>query len=159
LRVVSFIAKATEPMILRQQFRKWTVKILCAMREHPLRLSALKREIPSASKKALTASLRSLETATSVAQCCTLNWNSWNRCLYRFRKNRRFKLAPFADLVPSGAKMRRKIWQPNFRPKEISQNPTHIDIRDTAMHVALRPYLAMPILRGHRVVVRPLANQ
>jgi len=55
-------------MILRQQFRKWTVKILCAMREHPLRLSALKREIPSASKKALTASLRSLETARVVVR-------------------------------------------------------------------------------------------
>ena len=36
------------------------------MRAHPVRLSALKREIPSASKKALTASLRSLETARVV---------------------------------------------------------------------------------------------
>ena len=45
---------------------KWTVQILCAMRTRPVRLSELKREIPSASKKALTASLRSLEAAHIV---------------------------------------------------------------------------------------------
>lgn len=45
---------------------KWTVQILCAMRGHPVRLSELKRAIPSASKKALTASLRSLEAAQVV---------------------------------------------------------------------------------------------
>lgn len=45
---------------------KWTVLILCAMRARPVRLSELKREIPSASKKALTASLRSLEAAHIV---------------------------------------------------------------------------------------------
>jgi DNA-binding HxlR family transcriptional regulator len=47
---------------------KWTVQILCAMRENPVRLSALKRKIPSASKKALTASLRSLEAARVVVR-------------------------------------------------------------------------------------------
>lgn len=46
--------------------RKWTVEVLCAMREHPVRLSELRRELPSASKKALTASLRSLETAQVI---------------------------------------------------------------------------------------------
>jgi DNA-binding HxlR family transcriptional regulator len=45
---------------------KWTVQILCAMRTRPVRLSELKRAIPSASKKALTASLRSLEAARVV---------------------------------------------------------------------------------------------
>jgi DNA-binding HxlR family transcriptional regulator len=40
---------------------KWTVEILWAMRDHPVRLSELKRKIPAASKKALTASLRFLE--------------------------------------------------------------------------------------------------
>lgn len=40
---------------------KWTALILCEMRTHPVRLSELRRAIPSASKKALTASLRSLE--------------------------------------------------------------------------------------------------
>jgi DNA-binding HxlR family transcriptional regulator len=45
---------------------KWTVQILCAIRTHPVRLSGLKRVIPSASKKALTASLRSLEAARVV---------------------------------------------------------------------------------------------
>ena len=39
---------------------KWTVQVLCAMSTHPVRLSELKRAIPSASKKALIASLRSL---------------------------------------------------------------------------------------------------
>jgi len=45
---------------------KWTVQILCAMRTRPVRLSELKRVIPQASKKALTASLRSLEAARVV---------------------------------------------------------------------------------------------
>lgn len=45
---------------------KWTVQILCAMRERPIRLSELRRGIPSASKKALTASLRSLEAARII---------------------------------------------------------------------------------------------
>lgn len=45
---------------------KWTIQILCAMRKHPVRLSELRREIPFASKKALTASLRSLEAARVV---------------------------------------------------------------------------------------------
>lgn len=45
---------------------KWTVQILCVMRERPKRLSELRRAIPSASKKALTASLRSLEAARIV---------------------------------------------------------------------------------------------
>lgn len=45
---------------------KWTVQILCAMRERPKRLSELRRAIPLASKKALTASLRSLEAARIV---------------------------------------------------------------------------------------------
>lgn len=40
---------------------KWKVQILDAMRTGPVRLSELKRKIPSASKKALTANLRSLE--------------------------------------------------------------------------------------------------
>ncbi len=45
---------------------KWTVQILCAMRKRPKRLSELRRVIPLASKKALTASLRSLEAAQIV---------------------------------------------------------------------------------------------
>jgi DNA-binding HxlR family transcriptional regulator len=45
---------------------KWTVQILCAMRERPKRLSELRRVIPLASKKALTASLRSLEATRIV---------------------------------------------------------------------------------------------
>lgn len=45
---------------------KWTIQIICAMRRHPVRLSELKRAIPSASKKSLTASLRSLENARVV---------------------------------------------------------------------------------------------
>jgi DNA-binding HxlR family transcriptional regulator len=41
---------------------KWTVQILCALLDGPVRLSQLRRLIPTASKKALTANLRSLET-------------------------------------------------------------------------------------------------
>lgn len=45
---------------------KWTLQILCAMSEKPTRLSELTRSHPAASKKALTASLRSLVTAGIV---------------------------------------------------------------------------------------------
>jgi DNA-binding HxlR family transcriptional regulator len=45
---------------------KWTVQILCEMRERPKRLSELRRALPVASKKALTASLRSLEAAQII---------------------------------------------------------------------------------------------
>lgn len=58
---------ATQVSRIVQLFQgKWTMQILCAMREHPVRLSELKRQIPSASKKALTASLRALEEARLV---------------------------------------------------------------------------------------------
>jgi len=48
--------------------RKWSVQILCAMRSEPVRLSALVRLLPAASKKALRASLRSLESAGVVVR-------------------------------------------------------------------------------------------
>ena len=40
---------------------KWTVQVLCVLLDRPVRLSQLRRLIPAASKKALTANLRSLE--------------------------------------------------------------------------------------------------
>ena len=62
----SYAARVSQIVELFQG--KWTIQILCAMREHPVRLSELKREIPSASKKALTASLRALEAARLVSR-------------------------------------------------------------------------------------------
>jgi DNA-binding HxlR family transcriptional regulator len=47
---------------------RWTVPILFALCNHPVRLSALRRAIPGASKKALTASLRSLEASQIVVR-------------------------------------------------------------------------------------------
>ena len=47
---------------------KWTVHILCAMRARSVRLSELRREIPFASKKSLTASLRYLEAARVIVR-------------------------------------------------------------------------------------------
>ena len=47
---------------------KWTIHILCAMRARSVRLSELRREIPTASKKALTSSLRSLQAANVVVR-------------------------------------------------------------------------------------------
>jgi DNA-binding HxlR family transcriptional regulator len=47
---------------------KWTVQILCMMQDHPVRLSELKRAIPSASKKALSANLRALETLQLIVR-------------------------------------------------------------------------------------------
>lgn len=40
--------------------KKWTVQILCAMREQPVRLSELRRLFPLASKEVLLSNLRSL---------------------------------------------------------------------------------------------------
>jgi DNA-binding HxlR family transcriptional regulator len=45
---------------------KWTVQILCALLDGPVRLSQLRRLIPTASQKALTANLRSLETLQMI---------------------------------------------------------------------------------------------
>jgi DNA-binding HxlR family transcriptional regulator len=47
---------------------KWKLKILCAMRVEPVRLSQLTRLIPAASKKSLRASLRELESAGIVVR-------------------------------------------------------------------------------------------
>ncbi len=47
---------------------KWKIEILCAMRSGPVRLSQLTRFVPSASKKALRASLRQLEAAHLVVR-------------------------------------------------------------------------------------------
>jgi DNA-binding HxlR family transcriptional regulator len=45
---------------------KWTVQTLCALLDGPVRLSQLKRLMPAASKKALTAHLRLLEEAEII---------------------------------------------------------------------------------------------
>ena len=47
---------------------KWTIDILSIIIDNPVRLGGLKRHIPEASKKALTASLRSLEQAGVIAR-------------------------------------------------------------------------------------------
>ena len=47
---------------------RWTVPILFALCNHPVRLSALRRANPGASKKALTASLRSLEASQIIVR-------------------------------------------------------------------------------------------
>ncbi len=63
-RDISYARRISEVIALLEG--KWTIQILCAMRERPTRLSQLRRAIPSASKKALTSSLRSLEVARIV---------------------------------------------------------------------------------------------
>lgn len=45
---------------------KWTIPIVCVMRDRPVRLSELRRILPAASKKALVASLRILEAKDLV---------------------------------------------------------------------------------------------
>lgn len=62
-----YISRVPRVAILLQG--KWTIHILCAMREHSVRLSELRRLIPAASKKALAASLRRGEI--SVTPCST----------------------------------------------------------------------------------------
>ena len=62
----SYIQKIQRVAVLLH--KKWALEILCAMRQGPVRLSELKREIPLASKKALTARLRALQTAGIVTR-------------------------------------------------------------------------------------------
>ena len=57
------VASATEVLS-----GKWTVPILCALLAGPVRLSQLRRLIPTASKKALTANLRSLQKAKLISR-------------------------------------------------------------------------------------------
>jgi DNA-binding HxlR family transcriptional regulator len=45
---------------------KWTVYVPCLLCKRPVRLGELRRVLPAASKKSLTASLRSLESAHVV---------------------------------------------------------------------------------------------
>lgn len=45
---------------------KWSAEILCAMRHGPIRFGELRRKIPRASKKALTARLRYFESHNVV---------------------------------------------------------------------------------------------
>jgi DNA-binding HxlR family transcriptional regulator len=47
---------------------KWTVQILCALLDGPVRLSQLTRLMPAASKKALTANLRALEKVRLISR-------------------------------------------------------------------------------------------
>jgi DNA-binding HxlR family transcriptional regulator len=47
---------------------KWTIQILCEMRHGPVRLGQLKRSMPTASKKALTSSLRWLENTGLIVR-------------------------------------------------------------------------------------------
>jgi len=52
-----------------EMFRgKWTLQILCAMRNEPVRLGQLTRLLPGASKKALRAGLRHLELAQIIVR-------------------------------------------------------------------------------------------
>ena len=60
----SHIARVARVVELFQ--RKWTIQILWAMRQRPVRLSYLTRANPSASKQGLIASLRSLQSARVV---------------------------------------------------------------------------------------------
>lgn len=45
---------------------KWTIHILCVMFHGPVRFGQLRRSVPHASRKAITASLRSLEHAKLI---------------------------------------------------------------------------------------------
>jgi DNA-binding HxlR family transcriptional regulator len=63
---VEYIRKVSQVTELLQG--KWRLQILCAMRTGPVRLGQLTRLIPSASKKTLRASLKSLELAGIVVR-------------------------------------------------------------------------------------------
>ena len=68
MREEQFINLRHATRVLRLLQGKWTLQILYAMRDRPVRLSELKRAMPSASKKALTSSLRSLEAGDIIVR-------------------------------------------------------------------------------------------
>jgi DNA-binding HxlR family transcriptional regulator len=45
---------------------KWTAHVICALCKRPVRLGELRRALPAAAKKPLTANLRALEAAQVV---------------------------------------------------------------------------------------------
>ena len=63
---ISYVERISRVMRLLEG--KWTIQILCALRDRPMRLSGFRRAIPAASKKALTASLRRLEAEGFVVR-------------------------------------------------------------------------------------------
>jgi DNA-binding HxlR family transcriptional regulator len=65
-KCVSYIRTVTQVTKMLQG--KWTLQILCAMRNSPVRLGQLTRMIPAASKKALRSNLRALEDAEIVVR-------------------------------------------------------------------------------------------
>ena len=92
---------------------KWTVQILCAMRERPTRLSELRRVIPSASKKALTASLRSLEAARIVLRRDLSS--SVLRVEYEIAETMREPLSALLDQLAE--------WGRSYSPNGVPMNP------------------------------------
>src|ERR1700744_6543239 len=63
---VAYVRRAS--IVLQALRGKWTLRILCAMKSEPVRLSRLIRLIPTASKKALRAGLRDLEDAGVIVR-------------------------------------------------------------------------------------------
>ena len=76
---------------------KWTVEILCTIRYGPVRLSQLRRSIPHASKKALTARLRRLQDANVVIR--TDLSGSVLHVEYDFAENMRKDVASLLDYL------------------------------------------------------------
>jgi DNA-binding HxlR family transcriptional regulator len=74
---------------------KWTVRILCALLAGPVRLSQLRRLIPTASKKALTANLRSLEKLQLISRRDLSN--SVLHVEYKIAESARAPLAALVD--------------------------------------------------------------
>jgi DNA-binding HxlR family transcriptional regulator len=62
----NYCRSCTETIRLLQG--KWKIHILCAIREGPVRLGQLTREMPTASKKVLTENLRELERAGLIVR-------------------------------------------------------------------------------------------
>lgn len=55
-------------MLIQLLEGKWSLAILCALRDGPVRMGQLKRLLPSASKKAIRQRLRELEEARLVVR-------------------------------------------------------------------------------------------
>jgi len=100
---------------------KWTIPILRAIRTQPVRLSELRRAIPTASKKALTTSLRSLEAANVVVRRDLSG--SFLRVEYELAEPMREPLATLLDHLAEWGKLYESEAQPTVATDADSFTP------------------------------------
>jgi DNA-binding HxlR family transcriptional regulator len=106
---------------------KWKTRILCAMREGPVRLGQLARAIPGASKKVLTENLRELQRAGLIVR------QEYNEALrhveYDFSKDVRQELHAMLDHLDAfGTSLRDTLRVRSGKPSSARLDGTPITV-------------------------------